>query len=82
MKRRDRREMGRNKYHNTVKGKRPAKWLVISNVIIGVVGGVCFWYFVSRCEDKNCFSYYFPLTEVFCFTILFGTAPYVFFSDK
>ncbi len=51
--------MGRNKYHNTVKGKRPAKWLVISNVIIGVVGGVCFWYFVSRCEDKNCFSYYF-----------------------
>lgn len=42
-----------------------AKWLFILSTGLGIIAGACFWIFVSRCGNEECFFNYDPLPEMF-----------------
>ncbi|MFK2085894.1 hypothetical protein ACIXFK_13935 [Bacteroides fragilis] len=42
-----------------------AKWLFILSTVLGIIAGACFWIFVSRCGNEECFLNYDPLPEMF-----------------
>lgn len=42
-----------------------AKWLFILSTALGIIAGVCFWIFISRCGNEECFFNYDPLPEMF-----------------
>lgn len=43
----------------------PNKPLLIVCVVAGILLGVSFWFFISRCDETDCLSHYFPLVEIF-----------------
>ena len=32
-----------------------AKWLFILSTVLGIIAGTCFWIFISRCGNEECF---------------------------
>lgn len=42
-----------------------AKWLFILSTVLGIIAGTCFWIFISRCGNEECFLNYDPLPEMF-----------------
>lgn len=80
MNRRGKRALERRNTPHRHKEQNPPKWLVATSLFVGLIAGLCIWYFVSRCENRDCFFHYYPFAEVFCLLILFWAIPYVLFS--
>ena len=38
---------------------------VILSTVLGIIAGTCFWIFISRCGNEECFLNYDPLPEMF-----------------
>ncbi len=82
MKRRYKRILEWDKNQNHKNDKRPPKWIVALSIVVGLITGFCFWFFVTRCGGEHCFYNYFPLGEMLGSTLFFWVLPYVIFSGK
>lgn len=58
------------------------KWIFRISITVGVIAGLSFWFFYTRCHDDKCFYYYCPLREVIAFTFFFGMMPFAFLPEK
>jgi len=61
---------------------RTKKRIVIISIVSGIILGLLFWFFVSRCKDEECFFHYVPLGEILVSVFFFGTLPFIFFDDE
>lgn len=68
-------------YRHLYKGLS-GKWVLTISISIGIIAGVCFWLFISRCEEKDCFFHFFPLVEMFIGGFIGTTFPLIQWSEK
>ncbi len=54
----------KSKRPNT-KSKLSGKCLLLLSASIGMIAGFCFWWFISRCEDADCYFHFVPFAEMF-----------------
>ncbi|MBW9276479.1 hypothetical protein FDF36_01380 [Bacteroides fragilis] len=53
------------------------KWMFILFTGLGITSGACFWIFISRCGNEDCFFNYDPLPEMFIGGVI-GAFLYIF----
>lgn len=58
------------------------KWILIIFISIGLIAGFCFWLFISRCKEDDCFYHFFPLVEMFVGGFIGTTVPLIQWSEK
>lgn len=61
---------------------RAKKWIIGISLTVGLILGLLVWLLFTRCGNKNCFFYYFPLTEIVLSGMFFGTMPFAFFDQE
>ncbi|MDY9918943.1 hypothetical protein SAMN05216331_10990 [Porphyromonadaceae bacterium KH3R12] len=57
------------------------KWIFGISITVGVISGLLFWFFFTRCHDDKCFYHYCPLMEVIACTFFFGMMPFAFLPE-
>lgn len=52
------------KKHRKALSPKTKRIITVLGIVAGLTLGFCYWWFVSRCADKNCFYHFVPLGEL------------------
>ena len=50
------------------------------SIVVSLLSGFCYWWFISRCADIHCFYHFVPLRELFVGLFAGWTTPLSFLN--
>lgn len=64
------------------KSRLSGKCLLLLSASIGMATGFCFWWFISRCEEPDCYYHFVPFVEMFVGAFSGGGFAMVHWDDR